>query len=99
MKTTVDIPDKLLKSVMKQSGCETIRGAVVTAMEWYNHRATQREAIGLLGTLKGFMSQEDLREMREARDKRHDHRGQQLMDRSASRQGGSRGPVSRRKSA
>jgi hypothetical protein len=99
MKTTVDIPDKLLKSVMEKSGSKTIRAAVVTALEAYEQRAKQREVIRHLGTLKDFMSQEDLRQMREERDKRHDHRRQQLMDRSAPREGGPRGPVSRRKSA
>lgn len=99
MKTTVDIPDKLLKSVMEKSGSKTIRGAVVTAMESFDQRGRQREAIRILGTFKDFMTQADLRRMRETREKRHDRRRQQLMDRSASREGGSRGPVPRRKSA
>jgi hypothetical protein len=83
---------------MEQSGSKTIRAAVVAALEGYSQRAKQRQVIRRLGTLNDFMSQEDLREMREGSDKRHDHRRQQLMDRSAPREGESRGPVSRRKS-
>jgi hypothetical protein len=99
MKTTVDIPDKLLKSAMQQSGSKTIRGAVLAALEWYNHRARQREVIKMLGTFKDFMTQDELREMRQSREQRHDDRRQQLMDRGASGAGRPSGPGARRKSA
>jgi len=99
MKTTVDIPDDLLKSVMKATGSSTIRGAVVAALEAYHQRTRQRELIPLLGTLKNFMTPQELAEMRETREKRHDHRRQQLMGGNAPRQRQPRGPLSRRKSA
>jgi metal-responsive CopG/Arc/MetJ family transcriptional regulator len=99
MKTTIDIPDDLLKYLKKKTRSETIRGAVLTAIEWYVHRERQREVIPLLGTLKGFISQEELQAMREEREKRHDARRQQLVGRGVTRPGGSRGSVSRRKSA
>jgi Arc/MetJ family transcription regulator len=99
VKTTVDIPDELLKSVMKATGSRTIRGAVVAALEAYHQRARQRELIPLLGTLKNFMTPQELREMRESREKRHDHRRQQLVGRNAPSERQSRGPLSRRKSA
>jgi hypothetical protein len=99
MKTTVDIPTELLQFVKKHTGSKTIRGAVVAALESYKQRARQQELIPLLGTFKNFMTQAELREMREARDKRHDNRRQQLVDRNAPRQREPRGSVTRRKSA
>jgi hypothetical protein len=99
MKTTVDIPDKVLKAAMQQSGSKTIRGAVLAALEWYNHRARQREAIKVLGTFKHLMTQDELREMRQSREQRHDHRRQQLLDRGASGTGRSNSAGARRKSA
>src|SRR5882757_6085468 len=99
MKTTINIPEQLLKDVMELSGSKTISGAVQTAMESYHHRERQRQVIAHLGTLKGFMTQQDLREGREERDKRHDDRRQQLVDRGTSRSGRSASSRPRRKSA
>ena len=78
MKITIHIPDDLLESVMEQSGSKTIRGAVVMAMESYTRRSRQRKVIPLLGKFKNFMSQKELRESRDARDRRHDSRRRRL---------------------
>jgi hypothetical protein len=99
MKTTIDIPDDLLKSAKDHSGSKTIRGAVLAALEWYDQRARQREAIKILGTFKDFMTQQELREMRGARDRRHDARRQQLVDRSVARAGRRGSSGARKKSA
>jgi hypothetical protein len=99
MKTTIDIPDELLKFVKQHTGSKTIRGAVVSALESYRQRARQQEIIPLLGTFKNFMTQKELREMRQERDKRHDHRRQQLVDRDATPGRRPTGPLPRRKSA
>jgi putative antitoxin of VapBC-like toxin-antitoxin system len=99
MKTTIDIPDELLKFVKKHTGSKTIRGAVVAALESYKDRARQQEVIPLLGTLKNFMTQRELQDMREERDKRHDDRRQQLVDRNPPHHRGSRSSIASRKSA
>jgi Arc/MetJ family transcription regulator len=99
MKTTIDIPDDLLKSMMKRTGSKTIRGAMIAAIESYLHREGQRDLVKHLGTFKDFMTIEELQAMREERDKRHDDRRQQLMDRSASRKRELRRAIPRRKSA
>ena len=68
MKTTIDIPDKLLREAIKHTGAKTKRDAVVTAIEEFNRRRRLEElAERLHGSCPGFMSQEDLRRMREDR--------------------------------
>jgi Bacterial antitoxin of type II TA system, VapB len=83
MKTTINIPKKLLKSVMKRSGSKTIREAIVKALEAFERRDKLREITKHFGTFKDFMTQEDLRQMRGIRDKRHDLRRRQLAGRNS----------------
>jgi Arc/MetJ family transcription regulator len=99
MKTTIDIPEDILKETMEFTGSKTIRGAVVAALEWYNRREKQRELVKHLGTFKNFMTQRELQEMRGTREKRHDHRRQQLVDRSVAAPRHSRSQKAGRKSA
>ena len=66
MKTTIDIPDKALKEAIRHTGAKTKRDAIVTAVEEFNRRRRLEElAERLHGSCPGFMSQEDLRRMRE----------------------------------
>jgi Arc/MetJ family transcription regulator len=66
MKTTIDIPDKALQEVIKLTGAKTKRDAVVTAVEDFNRRHRLEEMAGrLYGSCPDFMSQEDLRKMRQ----------------------------------
>jgi Arc/MetJ family transcription regulator len=68
MKTTIDIPDKLLREAMKHTGAKTKRDAVVTAMDEFNRRRRlEAMAERLHGSCPNFMTQEDLRHMREDR--------------------------------
>jgi hypothetical protein len=94
MKTTIDIPEDMLKEAMENSKATTKRDAVLAALLDYNQRCRQRELIKYLGTFKDFMTQEDLQQSREEREKRHDDRRHQLVDRGASRkrETGSSGP-------
>ena len=70
MKTTVDIPEKLLKDAMQYSGATTKRDAVLAALEEYNRRHQQASLIKYLGTLKDFITPEELAEVRGRREKR-----------------------------
>jgi Arc/MetJ family transcription regulator len=66
MKTTIDIPDKILREAIKHTGAKTKRDAVVSAVENFNRR--QRLAAlaeRLHGSCPNFMTQEDLRQMRQ----------------------------------
>lgn len=66
MKTTIDIPDKLLQETMRRTNAKTKRAAIVTVLEGFNRRERLRELNARLkGTFVDFMTQEDLKLMRE----------------------------------
>ncbi len=66
MKTTIDIPEKLLTETIKLTGAKTKRDAVVTAVSEFNRRR-RLEALAerLQGSCPDFMKQADLRGMRQ----------------------------------
>ena len=68
MKTTIDIPEKELKEAIRHAGAKTKREAVVYALKDFNRRHRLAGLVKMLGTFEDFMTQEDLKEMRE--DKR-----------------------------
>lgn len=49
---------------MRHSGASTKREAVVTAIEEYNRRRRLNRLAGQLGTFEGFISQEELTQLR-----------------------------------
>jgi hypothetical protein len=51
MKTTLNLPDDLIKKTMKISGSRTKTAAIVTAMEEYIRRKKLEEIIGMEGKL------------------------------------------------
>ena len=66
MKTTIDIPDGILEEAMKYTGARTKRAAVVTALEKFNRLQRLRDLNAKLkGTFNNFMTQDDLKVMRE----------------------------------
>ena len=66
MKTTIDIPEKLLREAIKHTGAKTKRDAVVTAVDEFNRRRRLEEmAERLHGSCPNFMSQAELKRMRE----------------------------------
>jgi len=66
MKTTIDIPEDVLKEAVRNTGAKTKREAIVTAVERFNRRQRlERLAEQLHGALPDFMTQEDLKVMRE----------------------------------
>jgi Arc/MetJ family transcription regulator len=66
MKITIDIPDATMEKAVKFTGAKTKREAVVTTMEKCNRLQRLRELNGRIkGTFVDFMSQEDLKTMRE----------------------------------
>ncbi|MBM3838280.1 MAG: type II toxin-antitoxin system VapB family antitoxin [Verrucomicrobia bacterium] len=66
MKTTIDIPDGVLEEAMKYTRAKTKREAVVTALERFNRLQRLRDLnTKLKGTFVHFMTQDDLKIMRE----------------------------------
>lgn len=65
VKTTIDIPDKELKEVMKFTGAKTKREAVVVAVADFNRRKRLENLAGMLGTFEDFMTLDELNKMRE----------------------------------
>jgi Arc/MetJ family transcription regulator len=66
MKTTIDIPEKLLRETIKRTSAKTKRDAVVTALEKFNRLQRLRELNARMrGTFVDFMTQDDLKVMRE----------------------------------
>jgi Arc/MetJ family transcription regulator len=64
MKTTLDIPEKLLAEAMKAAGATTKRDAVMRALEEFNRRDRLRKLTERLGSSDTFMSPEELSELR-----------------------------------
>ncbi|MEK6657854.1 MAG: type II toxin-antitoxin system VapB family antitoxin [Nitrospirota bacterium] len=65
MKTTIDIPDDDLKEAIKYTGAKTKRDAVVYALKDFNRRRRLAKLAKMLGTFKDFMTQDELKTMRE----------------------------------
>ena len=64
MKTTINIPEKLLAEAMKAAGATTKRDAVLRALEDFNRRARLRKLTERLGRSETFMSPEELQTLR-----------------------------------
>ncbi len=65
MKTTVDLPEEALEEAIRHTGAKTKREAVVIALTEFNRRRRLQKLAEKFGTLDGFMTQEELRQMRE----------------------------------
>jgi Arc/MetJ family transcription regulator len=66
VKTTVDIPEKLLKEAMHFAKTSTKRGAVLAALEDYTHCHRLAGIVALFGKSNGFYTDRQLRRMRAA---------------------------------
>lgn len=66
MKTTIDIPESILKEVIRHTRARTKREAILTAVERYN-KLKRLEALNarIRGRFRDFMTQADLKTMRE----------------------------------
>ena len=65
MKTTIDIPDSELAQAMKYTGAKTKKAAVVIALKDFNKRQRLARLVRILGTFDDFMTQDELKNMRE----------------------------------
>jgi hypothetical protein len=67
MRTTVDIPDQLLRDVQEMTGAATRRDALIQALEDYIRRQRIQRVIDVAGTLEFDV---DIRELRNRDRKR-----------------------------
>ena len=66
MKTTIDIPEKVLSEAIRHTRARTKREAILTAVERFN-KLKRLEALNarIRGRFKDFMTQTDLKALRE----------------------------------
>ncbi len=64
MRTTIDIPDELVREAMEGSGAKTKREVVMLALQDFNRRIRQARLAEELGNSETFMSFEELMELR-----------------------------------
>jgi hypothetical protein len=67
MKTTVDIPEHILKEVLFYSKAKTQKSAILTAMEEYIRLRKSEKIADQLGQFDNFFTASDLKKMREDR--------------------------------
>ncbi len=65
MKTSIDIPEEELRQAMKHTGAKTKKDAVVHALKDFNRRKRLAKIAEMLGTFDDFISQDQLKTMRE----------------------------------
>ena len=75
MKTTVDIPDKVLAEAMRYTRAKTKREAIVTAIEDFNRRKRMAELIKYSATSDTLMSNEEIEALEKKRLRKVEKRG------------------------
>lgn len=70
MKTTVDIPDKVLAEAMRFAQAKTKREAIVTAIEDYNRRKRMAELIKYSGSSDTLLSNEEIESLEKKRTRK-----------------------------
>ena len=66
MKTTLNIPDDRMASLLEATHAKTRTEAVNRAIEDYIHRENVKKVLALEGKIGDFMTHEELVEMRQA---------------------------------
>ena len=64
MKTTIDIPEKMLKDAMRFAGTKTKRTAILAAVEDFNAHHRMAALTRHLGTCQDLMSVSELERLR-----------------------------------
>jgi Arc/MetJ family transcription regulator len=65
MKTTVNIPDNVLRDAMRHTKAKTKREAIVKALEEMNRRYSQAELVKYFGKFESLMTNEEIEAMEE----------------------------------
>lgn len=67
MKTTIDIPDDMLKELIDNTAAHTKREAILTAISEFNRKRKVAQLANVVGTLDEFMTGDELAGLRDAR--------------------------------
>jgi Arc/MetJ family transcription regulator len=70
MKTTVDIPEKVLAEAMRFTRAKTKREAIVTAIEDYNRRKRMAELVKYSATSDTLLSNEEIEDLEKRRTRK-----------------------------
>ena len=62
---TVEVPDETLRKAMELARTDSASAAVLRALEEFARKHGQAHLIEYLGTFEGFITPEELRQMRE----------------------------------
>lgn len=65
MKTTIDIPEKLMEEAMVYAGTRTKRETVIVALQKYNRKAALKKLVSNMGDSTTFMTPESLHKLRQ----------------------------------
>lgn len=60
MKTTIDIPDKVLREAMRFTKAKTKRDGVVKALEEFNRRQRMAALVKYTGTFESLMTNDEI---------------------------------------
>ncbi len=64
MKTTVDIPQEMLKELIRNTSAKTKKDAILSAIREYNYRKQSAKLTRILGTFSEIMDRDELEQMR-----------------------------------
>jgi|JI9StandDraft_1071089.scaffolds.fasta_scaffold751251_2 hypothetical protein len=64
MKTTIDIPEKILSEVLLYSKMKSKKDAIITAMEEYVQKKKMEKFASKLGTLENLISNSELQKLK-----------------------------------
>jgi Arc/MetJ family transcription regulator len=64
MKTTIDIPEEVLREAIEFTGAKTKREAIVTAVRDYNQRKKMSALVRHFGTCDDLMAPDELERLR-----------------------------------
>lgn len=60
MKTTIDIPDKIMEEAASYANVKTKREVILAALEEYNHKRRVENVIAMFGTFKTMMTNDEI---------------------------------------
>jgi Arc/MetJ family transcription regulator len=75
MKTTVDIPEKVLAEAMRHARAKTKREAIVTAIEDYNRRKRMAALVKYSGSSDTLLSNAEIERLEKTRLRKLDRLG------------------------
>lgn len=67
MKTTIDIPDRIMEEAASYANVKTKREVILAALEEYNHKRRVENVMKMFGTFKTMMTNDEIEALEEGR--------------------------------